>query len=339
MRKTNVNSLIEYCKKSISVDLKQKTELELVRIAKDQCSKNNQDAKILLIEKYLPKIKAEAKKIFNGTYLSNQLDIMQTAFESVLLAINAFTENRKISSFPSCVSWHIFSSLNRKKTREDPLLKVNQGQTFKEYFYNPKKSAKKLGGNSTKLNAAKAVCYVHNPSEFHEEMCIKNENSEDEINISENVVYKSFDPVFSYPKSPEEELCEKQNSEFDLSPYTDCLTKKQFHLINLVKRKVPVKERLKILNISKQAENRLLKRAKEKITEKNLQNVANINLGNIYNSSMGLKNNKKERRYICGSSKSYNRTVMFKTKDSSCPSKNFERASHTPIRIKLNYGN
>ena len=273
-------SLIEYCKQSISKDLKQKSEQELVQIAKTQKNKENSNAKLLLILKYLPKVKKEAKRIFNNKYFSNKDDIFQTAYEAILNAIEKFDENRETSSFASCVSLYIFSFFNKKKIKEDALLKVNQSSKFKEQFYKSNKSLNNLE-NNLEFDSSR---YARNPDNFHKVIVNFEKN-----NIGKNEIKE--EEIVSNKANPEEEISKFQEKiylENKISYISKSLTKKQKKLLDLIQKNLPTKERIKILNISRQAENKLVNRIREKFTS---NNVVNLKTQNSY-----LKRTGTERR-------------------------------------------
>ena len=62
----NLTAIRDYCEK-ISTNLQEKTDLELIDIAQSETSQS-QLAKSLIINRYLPKVLKDSKKIFNGFF-------------------------------------------------------------------------------------------------------------------------------------------------------------------------------------------------------------------------------------------------------------------------------
>ena len=145
--KNNKNSsllaITEQCK-CISDSLKQKTDLELVDLAQS-CNAQSASAKTLLISRYLPKIRRESKKIFNGQTRNfwDMDDIIQTGIKAILYAIKSFDTDRS-KGFTTVVCINISKYLNKKKTNYDPMLQFSKGPEFKKVFYNYFKVLKAL---------------------------------------------------------------------------------------------------------------------------------------------------------------------------------------------------
>ena len=145
--KNNTNSsllAITEQRKCISDSLKQKTDLELVDLAQS-CSAQSASAKTLLISRYLPKIRRESKKIFNGQTRNfwDMDDIIQTGIKAILYAIKSFDTDRS-KGFTTVVCINISKYLNKKKTNYDPMLQFSKGPEFKKVFYNYFKVLKAL---------------------------------------------------------------------------------------------------------------------------------------------------------------------------------------------------
>ena len=86
---TQTNSLTairDYCEK-ISPNLHQKTDLELIDIAQSENSES-QLAKSLIINRYLPKVLKDSKRIFNGQNSDpwHRDDIIQTGIKAIIVA-------------------------------------------------------------------------------------------------------------------------------------------------------------------------------------------------------------------------------------------------------------
>ena len=94
---TQTNSLTaikSYCEK-ISPNLQKKTDLELVDIAQSETSQS-QLAKSLIINRYLPKVLKDSKRIFNGQNSDpwHRDDIIQTGIKAIIVAINSFNKEK-----------------------------------------------------------------------------------------------------------------------------------------------------------------------------------------------------------------------------------------------------
>ena len=94
---TQTNSLTairDYCEK-ISPNLHQKTDLELIDIAQSENSES-QLAKSLIINRYLPKVLKDSKRIFNGQNSDpwHRDDIIQTGIKAIIVAINSFDKKK-----------------------------------------------------------------------------------------------------------------------------------------------------------------------------------------------------------------------------------------------------
>ena len=149
---TQTNSLTairDYCEK-ISPNLHQKTDLELIDIAQSETSQS-QLAKSLIINRYLPKVLKDSKRIFNGQNSDpwHRDDIIQTGIKAIIVAINSFDKEKTNhedlnGAVTKTICLNISKYLNKKKTNYDPMLHVEKGAEFKKVFYNYFKTLKEL---------------------------------------------------------------------------------------------------------------------------------------------------------------------------------------------------
>ena len=96
-KNTQYNSLLAiktYCK-NLPNNIKNKTDLELLDIAKANNSQS-QYAKTLIINRYLPKVLKDSKRIFNGQNSNpwHREDIIQTGIKGIINGINSFDKTK-----------------------------------------------------------------------------------------------------------------------------------------------------------------------------------------------------------------------------------------------------
>ena len=147
---TQTNSLTairDYCEK-ISPNLQGKTDLELINIAQSENSQS-QLAKSLIINRYLPKVLKDSRRIFNGQNSDpwHRDDIIQTGIKAIIVAINSFSKEKANhenlgGAVTKTICLNISKYLNKKKTNYDPMLHVEKGAEFKKVFYNYFKTLK-----------------------------------------------------------------------------------------------------------------------------------------------------------------------------------------------------
>ena len=293
---TQTNSLTairDYCEK-ISPNLQGKTDLELINIAQSENSQS-QLAKSLIINRYLPKVLKDSKRIFNGQNSDpwHRDDIIQTGIKAIIVAINSFSKKKANhenlgGAVTKTICLNISKYLNKKKTNYDPMLHVEKGAEFKKVFYNYFKTLKKLRKElnltinqkisdsalikkfNCKIETLKEVQFVHQGVDSSSK--ISESNFEDK-DLNSYIDYAAdqgiIDPSVYKPQNLEDQYLAKEEQKRNIYIYKDLLTNKEWEtlwLLNLGKEKKFI---LESLNISKQRFSCLTKNITQKIKKNN----------------------------------------------------------------------
>ena len=293
---TQTNSLTairDYCEK-ISPNLQGKTDLELINIAQSENSQS-QLAKSLIINRYLPKVLKDSRRIFNGQNSDpwHRDDIIQTGIKAIIVAINSFSKKKANhenlgGAVTKTICLNISKYLNKKKTNYDPMLHVEKGAEFKKVFYNYFKTLKKLRKElnltinqkisdsalikkfNCKIETLKEVQFVHQGVDSSSK--ISESNFEDK-DLNSYIDYAAdqgiIDPSVYKPQNLEDQYLEKEEQKRNIYIYKDLLTNKEWEtlwLLNLGKEKKFI---LESLNISKQRFSCLTKNITQKIKKNN----------------------------------------------------------------------
>ena len=293
---TQTNSLTairDYCEK-ISPNLQGKTDLELINIAQNENSQS-QLAKSLIINRYLPKVLKDSRRIFNGQNSDpwHRDDIIQTGIKAIIVAINSFSKEKANhenlgGAVTKTICLNISKYLNKKKTNYDPMLHVEKGAEFKKVFYNYFKTLKKLRKElnltinqkisdsaliktfNCKIETLKEVQFVHQGVDSSSK--ISESNFEDK-DLNSYIDYAAdqgiIDPSVYKPQNLEDQYLEKEEQKRNIYIYKDLLTNKEWEtlwLLNLGKEKKFI---LESLNISKQRFSCLTKNITQKIKKNN----------------------------------------------------------------------
>ena len=293
---TQTNSLTairDYCEK-ISPNLQGKTDLELINIAQSENSQS-QLAKSLIINRYLPKVLKDSRRIFNGQNSDpwHRDDIIQTGIKAIIVAINSFSKEKANhanlgGAVTKTICLNISKYLNKKKTNYDPMLHVEKGAEFKKVFYNYFKTLKKLRKElnltinqkisdsalikkfNCKIETLKEVQFVHQGVDSSSK--ISESNFEDK-DLNSYIDYAAdqgiIDPSVYKPQNLEDQYLAKEEQKRNIYIYKDLLTNKEWEtlwLLNLGKEKKFI---LESLNISKQRFSCLTKNITQKIKKNN----------------------------------------------------------------------
>ena len=293
---TQTNSLTairDYCEK-ITPNLQGKTDLELINIAQSENSQS-QLAKSLIINRYLPKVLKDSRRIFNGQNSDpwHRDDIIQTGIKAIIVAINSFSKEKANhanlgGAVTKTICLNISKYLNKKKTNYDPMLHVEKGAEFKKVFYNYFKTLKKLRKElnltinqkisdsalikkfNCKIETLKEVQFVHQGVDSSSK--ISESNFEDK-DLNSYIDYAAdqgiIDPSVYKPQNLEDQYLEKEEQKRNIYIYKDLLTNKEWEtlwLLNLGKEKKFI---LESLNISKQRFSCLTKNITQKIKKNN----------------------------------------------------------------------
>tara|TARA_A100001015_G_scaffold274866_1_gene331604 strand:- start:865 stop:1761 length:897 start_codon:yes stop_codon:yes gene_type:complete len=270
------------------------SDINLVKIA--LAGKNqSEQAKIVIINRYIPKIFKESKKIFGFSFQKEAVeDNLQAGIKAILISIKDFNF-KKINSenqngiFTQFVCFNINKYLNRKKTKYDPLLKINQGPEFKKVFYkyyNGKNIEKKdsIVAEEKRLRKVfncraetlREVSYIHSGNNNNLFFLDQedNQNFVDSNNFySDYVVGGNQDNL-----DPEKKLEKKQDSFKDISKFKSFLTSKEWEVLDRLNNK---ETRDKIINMLKISDKRfyaIIQNIKSKINSKSVEknNARNI---------------------------------------------------------------
>ena len=234
---TQTNSLTairDYCEK-ISPNLHQKTDLELIDIAQSETSQS-QLAKSLIINRYLPKVLKDSKRIFNGQNSDpwHRDDIIQTGIKAIIVAINSFDKKKNTienlnGAVTKTICLNISKYLNKKKTNYDPMLHVEKGAEFKKVFYNYFKTLKELREElnlainqkisdsqlikkfNCKIETLKEVQFVHQGTDGSNKVSESSfENRDLNSYIDQAADEGAIDPSVYKPQNLEEQYSEKE---------------------------------------------------------------------------------------------------------------------------------
>ena len=252
---TQTNSLTvikDYCEK-ISPSLHQKTDLELIDIAQSETSQG-QLAKSLIINRYLPKVLKDSKRIFNGQNSDpwHRDDIIQTGIKAIIVAINSFnkekTNHEDLSgAVTKTICLNISKYLNKKKTNYDPMLHVEKGAEFKKVFYNYFKTLKELREElnltinqkisdsqlikkfNCKIETLKEVQFVHQGIDSSNKISESSfENRDLNSYIDQAADEGAIDPSVYKPQNLEEQYSEKEEQKRNIKIYKNLLSNKEW---------------------------------------------------------------------------------------------------------------
>tara|TARA_B110000090_G_C13324261_1_gene424745 strand:- start:10 stop:924 length:915 start_codon:yes stop_codon:yes gene_type:complete len=289
---TQTNSLTairDYCEK-ISPNLHQKTDLELIDIAQSENSES-QLAKSLIVNRYLPKVLKDSKRIFNGQNSDpwHRDDIIQTGIKAIIVAINSFdkkkTNHENLNgAVTKTICLNISKYLNKKKTNYDPMLHVEKGAEFKKVFYNYFKTLKQLRIElnltinqkisdsqlikkfNCKIETLKEVQFVHQGIDSSSKISDSSFEDKDLNSYIDHAADQGIiDPSVYKPINLEKQYSDKEEQKRNIYIYKDLLTEKEWEILNLLNLGKEKKFILKNLNISKQRFSCITKNITQKI--------------------------------------------------------------------------
>ncbi|MDA9082001.1 hypothetical protein N9K25_01490 [Candidatus Pelagibacter sp.] len=289
---TQTNSLTairDYCEK-ISTNLQEKTDLELIDIAQSETSQS-QLAKSLIINRYLPKVLKDSKRIFNGQNSDpwHRDDIIQTGIKAIIVAINSFDKKKNTienlnGAVTKTICLNISKYLNKKKTNYDPMLHVEKGAEFKKVFYNYFKTLKELREElnlainqkisdsqlikkfNCKIETLKEVQFVHQGTDGSNKVSESSfENRDLNSYIDQAADEGAIDPSVYKPQNLEEQYSEKEEQKRNIKIYKNLLSNKEWEILSLLNLGKEKKYILKSLNISKQRFSCITKNITQKI--------------------------------------------------------------------------
>ena len=293
---TQTNSLTairDYCEK-ISPNLHQKTDLELIDIAQSKTSQS-QLAKSLIINRYLPKVLKDSKRIFNGQNSDpwHRDDIIQTGIKAIIVAINSFdkekTNHENLNgAVTKTICLNISKYLNKKKTNYDPMLHVEKGAEFKKVFYNYFKTLKELRKElnltinqkisdsqlikkfNCKIETLKEVQFVHQGTDGSNKVSESSfENRDLNSYIDQAADEGAIDPSVYKLQNLEEQYSEKEEQKRNIKIYKNLLSNKEWEILSLLNLGKEKKYILRSLNISKQRFSCITKNITQKIKKNN----------------------------------------------------------------------
>ena len=299
---TQTNSLTairDYCEK-ISTNLQKKTDLELIDIAQSETSQS-QLAKSLIINRYLPKVLKDSKRIFNGQNSDpwHRDDIIQTGIKAIIVAINSFnkekTNHEDLSgAVTKTICLNISKYLNKKKTNYDPMLHVEKGAEFKKVFYNYFKILKELREElnltinqkisdsqlikkfNCKIETLKEVQFVHQGIDSSNKVSESSfENRDLNSYIDQAADEGAIDPSVYKPQNLEEQYSEKEEQKRNIKIYKNLLSNKEWEILRLLNSGKEKKYILKSLNISKQRFSCITKNITQKIKKNSEERLPN----------------------------------------------------------------
>ena len=285
----NLNAIRDYCEK-ISPNLHQKTDLELIDIAQSKTSQS-QLAKSLIINRYLPKVLKDSKRIFNGQNSDpwHRDDIIQTGIKAIIVAINSFDKKKNTienlnGAVTKTICLNISKYLNKKKTNYDPMLHVEKGAEFKKVFYNYFKTLKELREElnlainqkisdsqlikkfNCKIETLKEVQFVHQGTDGSNKVSESSfENRDLNSYIDQAADEGAIDPSVYKPQNLEEQYSEKEEQKRNIKIYKNLLSNKEWEILSLLNLGKEKKYILKSLNISKQRFSCITKNITQKI--------------------------------------------------------------------------
>jgi len=289
---TQTNSLTairDYCEK-ISTNLQEKTDLELIDIAQSETSQS-QLAKSLIINRYLPKVLKDSKRIFNGQNSDpwHRDDIIQTGIKAIIVAINSFDKKKNTienlnGAVTKTICLNISKYLNKKKTNYDPMLHVEKGAEFKKVFYNYFKTLKELREElnlainqkisdsqlikkfNCKIETLKEVQFVHQGTDGSNKVSESSfENRDLNSYIDQAADEGAIDPSIYKPQNLEEQYSEKEEQKRNIKIYKNLLSNKEWEILSLLNLGKEKKYILRSLNISKQRFSCITKNITKKI--------------------------------------------------------------------------
>ena len=285
----SLTAIRDYCEK-ISTNLQEKTDLELIDIAQSETSQS-QLAKSLIINRYLPKVLKDSKRIFNGQNSDpwHRDDIIQTGIKAIIVAINSFDKKKNTienlnGAVTKTICLNISKYLNKKKTNYDPMLHVEKGAEFKKVFYNYFKTLKELREElnlainqkisdsqlikkfNCKIETLKEVQFVHQGTDGSNKVSESSfENRDLNSYIDQAADEGAIDPSVYKPQNLEEQYSEKEEQKRNIKIYKNLLSNKEWEILSLLNLGKEKKYILKSLNISKQRFSCITKNITQKI--------------------------------------------------------------------------
>jgi len=285
----SLTAIRDYCEK-ISTNLQEKTDLELIDIAQSETSQS-QLAKSLIINRYLPKVLKDSKRIFNGQNSDpwQRDDIIQTGIKAIIVAINSFDKKKNTienlnGAVTKTICLNISKYLNKKKTNYDPMLHVEKGAEFKKVFYNYFKTLKELREElnlainqkisdsqlikkfNCKIETLKEVQFVHQGTDGSNKVSESSfENRDLNSYIDQAADEGAIDPSVYKPQNLEEQYSEKEEQKRNIKIYKNLLSNKEWEILSLLNLGKEKKYILKSLNISKQRFSCITKNITQKI--------------------------------------------------------------------------
>ena len=289
----SLTAIRDYCEK-ISTNLQEKTDLELIDIAQSETSQS-QLAKSLIINRYLPKVLKDSKRIFNGQNSDpwHRDDIIQTGIKAIIVAINSFDKKKNTienlnGAVTKTICLNISKYLNKKKTNYDPMLHVEKGAEFKKVFYNYFKTLKELREElnlainqkisdsqlikkfNCKIETLKEVQFVHQGTDGSNKVSESSfENRDLNSYIDQAADEGAIDPSVYKPQNLEEQYSEKEEQKRNIKIYKNLLSNKEWEILSLLNLGKEKKYILKSLNISKQRFSCITKNITQKIKKNN----------------------------------------------------------------------
>jgi len=282
-----------YCK-TIPQYFQIKNDQELIDIAQSETSQS-QLAKSLIINRYLPKVLKDSKRIFNGQNSDpwHRDDIIQTGIKAIIVAINSFnkekTNHEDLSgAVTKTICLNISKYLNKKKTNYDPMFHVNKGAEFKKVFYNYFKVLKELREElnltinqkisdtqlikkfNCKIETLKEVQFVHQGVDNSNKVSESSFENRDLNSYIDNATNEeAIDPSIYKTQNLEEQYLEKEEQKRNIKIYKDLLSNKEWEILRLLNLGKEKKFILKSLNISKQRFSCITKNITQKIKKNN----------------------------------------------------------------------
>lgn len=270
------------------------SDLNLVKIAIAGKSQSEQ-AKIIIINRYIPKIFRESKKIFGFNFQKEAVeDNLQAGIKAILISIKDFNfkkvndENQK-GIFTKFVCLNINKYLNRKKTKYDPLLKTNQGPEFKRVFYKYL-NAKNIKKDSSTIIDEKKLRKIFNckAETLREVNYIHSGNNNNLFFLDQEDNQNCLDSNYFYSNyivgdnqdnlDPEKKLEKKQDSYKDIYKFKSFLTSKEWTVLDRLNNKETKDKIIDILKISDKRFYAIIQNIKSKI---NFESVEKNKVRNI----------------------------------------------------------
>tara|TARA_B100000989_G_C19458338_1_gene435080 strand:- start:100 stop:1017 length:918 start_codon:yes stop_codon:yes gene_type:complete len=300
----------KYTEKSTLLALKQyislfeasfikKTNEELLKIINIK-SVQSEDAKTLLVYRFLPKVLSETRKIFKNQRINywNREDIIQTGIKALLYAIQDFLQKEKKQQtealFTYIAVFYITKYLNRKKINYDPLIQFSKGLKFKKVFYKYFKVLKVLAKNNnnslkicekticsklnTDIKTLREVQYVHQQLSIIKSQEDQNPNpknnlegdNEESQNYIDYAMSNNLISEIDSDKDDPQNIVIK-NETRNIKKYQNILSNVEYKLLDSLNSGDTKKQIINNLKISKQRFSYLTKNITKKIN--NFENI------------------------------------------------------------------